>query len=385
MTGTSNLVGATTIGGTLGVTGATTIGVSGTAATINNLTVNGATTITGNLNVNKAITIPSIIASIGNINLSQNYQSTANATVSEISNDIDTYKALTIVGNSSGPTPTGGIAGRNRNVVIYDNLTIANPTYNGTLTVNGATTLNGTLGVTGNTNINGNLNGGNIYLNNKYTGNSSATNAELSSDTSANYSCLMILGNTANANKTNPNGRRRIGMWDDVTVNGNFNVTGDVTGTLKVTGNILNKAAAFRIKFYFWNIYYLTQKSESPGTNATINTTDDSDYWIECGARLLNLQTNKFLTWDKTTFTLEGINTQKHQMFTKVPGMSDGSFQNTYRYLIEPLNSDKYSPVGDKGQNILQVGRNNWFLGHNGGKIAVQDYNLLLQKMKPLQ
>jgi hypothetical protein len=145
VTGTTNLVGNTTIG-------ATTVGVTGAAATTTNLTVNGAeriignSTIDGKLNVNAGTTVAGTIATIGNINFTQNFQNTPNGTQSEISNDI-VSKALLIVGNAAGTVPTGGVGGHNRNVHLYDNLTIADPIYQGSLTVNGNTNLTGTLTV----------------------------------------------------------------------------------------------------------------------------------------------------------------------------------------------------------------------------------------------
>ena len=100
-----------------------------------------------------------------------------------------------------------------------------------TLGVTGATTLTGGvtggLNVTGNTkitgdaNITGNLTGGNISLTKVYSNTSSATNAELSSDTT-NWKSLMILGNTS------AGGGRNISMWDNVKINGNTTIGGSL-------------------------------------------------------------------------------------------------------------------------------------------------------------
>jgi len=140
-------------GGTLTNPGNLTLG---TAAAPGNLIVTGttnlvgATTVGSTLSVKAATTTPGKIATIGNINFTQNFQNTTNGTTqSEISNDLDS-KALLIVGNGAGTVPTGGVAGHNRNVHIYDNLTISNPSYQGSLTVNGNTTVTGNLAVNGN-------------------------------------------------------------------------------------------------------------------------------------------------------------------------------------------------------------------------------------------
>jgi hypothetical protein len=167
VTGTSTTSGNQTVGGTLGVTGTSTL--TGNTTVGGTLGVTGASTVGGNTTVGGTLGV------IG---------------------------ASTLTGN----TTVGGTLG-----------------VTGASTLTGNTTIGGTLGVTGNTTIGGNLTGGNISLTKTNLNTSSATNAELSSDTT-NWKSLMILGNTA-AN----NGGRNISMWDNVKINGNTTIGGSLT------------------------------------------------------------------------------------------------------------------------------------------------------------
>jgi len=226
--GTLGVTGATTVGGTLGVTGVTTIGVTGATAATNNLTVNGAgriignSTIDGKLNVNAGTTVAGTIATIGNINFTQNFQNSANGTQSEISNNI-VGKALLIVGNSAGTVPTGGVGGHNRNVQILDNLTIADSTYQGSLTVNGNTNLTGTLTV-----------GDSVSFANGKWNKSSGSNRLLFDTT---YTCFGSPGTwyfqtQAGINVAN------IDSKGSMSINGDLEVKGNFTGNAVFKGNL---------------------------------------------------------------------------------------------------------------------------------------------------
>lgn len=118
---------------------------------------------------------------------------------------------------------------------IYNNgtLTATNITSTGTLTSNNLTATNATM-----TNATAtSLVGGGIKLSNKWSSypDNAADRAEISNDTSS-YKTLMIVGNKSNDSK----GPRRVGIWDDLTMNGNMTTTGNMTvnGDTNVKGNL---------------------------------------------------------------------------------------------------------------------------------------------------
>ena len=168
--GTLGVNNNTSVGGTLGVagattlTGATTIGATGTPATTTSLTVNGA-------------------ANVSSLKLGGT--TFANGTASP-------DNTIVKFGDGTGWRMKFAHAdGTDTGTYIYDNGDI----------------------IAGR-----NLKGGNISLTKGFTSASSATNAELSSDTGS-YKNLMILGNMAGSN-----GQRNIGMWDNVAVSGLLSV-----------------------------------------------------------------------------------------------------------------------------------------------------------------
>ena len=172
--GTLGITGATTLTGTLNANGVTTIGATGTPATTNNLTVNGATKINGDTTI-KALTI-----SGANVDPIFKFGDNTGHNLSFYSRIYDYTKSPPTLTNDSVDTGTR----------IYDN---------------------------GNIVAGRNIKGGNINLTNGFASASSATNAELSSDTGS-YKNLMILGNTARG------GERNIGMWDNVAISGVLSV-----------------------------------------------------------------------------------------------------------------------------------------------------------------
>jgi len=377
----------------------------GTAAAPGNLKVTGTTTLDGTLGVQAATTTPGKIATIGNINLTQNVTSLANATQSEISNDVSTsYGGLTILGNSSKKQDPADAANV-RNTIFYDAVTINS--YNipkNTLTVNGNTTVTGNLTVNGTTTMgNGtwHLSGDKIkrlyFLNgaDTYFGSNSSWHFQ-NQVGSLNVVTIDQTGNTViqgtaafkfkeDNHYVRPNGK--LALWFGSEAGGypdniNYSNRGwwfqnnktsavvaniDDKGNATFNGNILNKASAFRIKFYMWGIAYLTQKDGVPTCSPTINTTDNSDYWMLCGARLLNLQTGTFFTWDgaSTTknFTLENINSTKYQMVKYNNNRNDGSNQTVYRFVFMPLDSDTFGSGAGGGK---YTPGDSWYIGQNG-------------------
>ena len=105
------------------------------------------------------------------------------------------------------------------NLYTYNNIIL----NGGVMSVTGNSNVQGRLNVLGDATVMGRLtaaNGG-IKLTNNWSGLDNSTYSELSNDTT-NYKSLMILGN-----KSNDGSRRKIGMWDDVAINGNLSATGD--------------------------------------------------------------------------------------------------------------------------------------------------------------
>ena len=144
---------------------------------------------------------------------------------------------------------------------------------------------------------------------------------------------------------------------DGITTN-----SAQINGNANITGNLLMKAAAFRVKFnHAVGIRYLSQSSGVPVVNKTTKSSDNSDYWIECGARLLNLQTNLFLTVDgNNKFTLEGMNTDKRQMFKLTTGGIDAGtyrWSPPNRYIVSQLDSGTTSSEDYENVSYLAYNR----------------------------
>ena len=151
------------------------------------------------------------------------------------------------------------------------------------------------------------------------------------------------------------------GIQNNISIYGNLNVFANLT----VTGNILNKAAAFRIKFYAWPTLYMTVVNGAPVVSPTINTTNNSDYWIEYGSKLLSLETNKFLTHDGTNFTLEELTGTKRQIVMLLADVGSGSPVPGNRYVFRQLDSDGFG--GSSGGIKYAGGSDGSYLGHNWG------------------
>ena len=160
------------------------------------------------------------------LNLTQGWRNTASNTTSEISNDLSSYKALMLVGNSSG--------GGSRQVQVFDdlNITIGNFNLSGTyydLTNTGYYVKPSSLSVINTLNS---INGGSTS--------SSAINISNSNNYGGTgYAGMMTWTNTSSS-ATNPNKYWRINSTGDIEIvnsvynaviltikdNGDFNVTG---------------------------------------------------------------------------------------------------------------------------------------------------------------
>jgi hypothetical protein len=110
-------------------------------------------------------------------------------------------------------TTTGNVTAAN--IAATGKLTVSDALINATLTAGGDTTINGVLTATKPATIS------DIRLSKGWTNypGSAPDHSEISNDVDQNKT-LMIVGNTS------AGGARRVGMWDDVTVNGNLTVTG---------------------------------------------------------------------------------------------------------------------------------------------------------------
>jgi len=354
VTGTTTLDGATTVGSNLRVIGTTT--VDGATTVGGNLTVTGTTTLK-NVDINSQITLISNDAILNSIS----YPSKKNI--------IQAIRDLTRIANEGGETI----------IEFYQNKNIIIPI--GNLTVAGATTLNSNLTVAGATTLNSNL-----YVKQpQYAQISLATpttnyvftvaDSKIVSDASHTSDGLNLYSYTSKVS-----GSRILqivpstgaSIQNDMSIYGNLNVTNNltansaqITSNLTVTGNILNKAAAFRVKFIAWSIVYLTVVNGAPVVSKNINITNNSDYWIECGNRLLSLETNKFLTHDGTNFSLEGMTGTKRQIVMLLADVGSGSPVPNNRYVFRQLDSDGFG-IGDKGIKYAS-GSDGSYLGHDNG------------------
>ena len=293
-------------------------------------TFNGALNVGGNTKTSAA----GISAGLGQINFTNNYQSTPNnGYASEISNDTNTFKSLMLVGNSSNTT-----SGK-RNVGVWDNLTVnGNHSVTGSITTganysgtsigditanngNGAAILRGGGGgnmaghvnfykadgtrkgyigwddgnnnivmqaengspgyyTNGNFNVGGSVNTGNtvnklgqVYIgNNSWATSLASLNYPVDNDT-ANFpsaiinanapgsdQALMIVGNKSGG------GVRKVKMWDQVDINGNLNVSGN----LCVGGQCISVADILQIK-KLTNGFQLKNQSKGWGWSLMAN------------------------------------------------------------------------------------------------------------------
>ena len=154
----------------------------------------------GNLSVQGDMNVAGDIAGIRLSNGWTGYPNTF-ANKSEISNDLGTYKALMIAGNKSADNTR-------RKIQMYDDVH-----------VEGGITANGTANIAGTADIAG------IRLSNNWTGypdekRGGAWKSEISNDV-VEHQSLMLVGNRSNGGAA-----RKIKMYDDVHVGGNFGVGG---------------------------------------------------------------------------------------------------------------------------------------------------------------